>query len=567
MKKEKKTAQDRWDTVRPAVMKLVGLKAQSVQIPMHDGVCLTATLYTPRAGNAWPVIVNRNPYVIGDISYLATTWKKFTNHGFAVLDVQVRGSQRSAGEWLPLLHEREDGMATIDWVGRQPWCNGNIGTYGGSYVGYTQWAILDYDHPMLKTHFISVFGNDPQQMFWHRGMFRQEVATMWAAQMMGKNRWQIWMGKGAAQMYRKAYSVKPQVELGEQLIGEPCDWYRDWVTTPDPKDPYWDEGTFGTVRRLAKDVKRPVCFQGGWYDIFLQMFLQGYRDLPDEVRAKSRIIVGPWEHHGMCSGDLKYPEGRKYGLLATEAALDWFDHHLKGEPLRYPCGMEAYCIGDGCWHQLEDDLISRSSRLLYFGRDTLEREPTSAGRIRYVYDPADPVESLGGNLIADNHNDSSATGPSSVRQLKPGTRADIITFLSPLLTEPLTLSGSIKVELYVSSSAPATAFTVKVSEVFANGEAFNIRDDITDIRYVDGEIIEDYIPGNIRKLSFDLADVYWKLQTGSKLRVDVSSSNFPAYHIHPNTTKVWGEEAEAQAAEQTIYFGGDTPSSITIPVE
>lgn len=564
---ETKLNQKNWSKVKPTVIKLLGLKAEQCSIPMRDGVHLSATLYTPKKGASWPVIVHRNPYVVGDVSYLAGAWKNFVDRGYALLDVQVRGSQTSEGEWLPMLNEREDGRAVIDWVGEQPWCNGNIGTYGGSYCGYTQWAILDYDHPMLKTHFISVFGNDPMQMHWWRGMFRQEISTMWAAQMMGENRMKIMLGKGADELYREAYAVKPQTELGEQLMGEPCDWYKSWVTSPDPKAPLWDKGTFGDIRRLSKDVKRPVCFHGGWYDIFNRMELEGYRSLPKKVREESRFVIGPWEHHGMSGGDLKFKDGGKYGLLGNEIAYDWFGHYLKGEPLEGECGMEAYCIGEGKWHQIGDDLTASSKKSYYFGRKGLEEKAPKKGALNYTYDPENPVESRGGMMIANNQKPGGTVGPCSLEQQKPGYRDDVLSFVSPKLKKSMTISGSMHVELYVSSSAPATAFTINVMEVMPNGKTYNIREDITDIRFKDRDKYEDYKPGDCRKLTFDLNDIFWKVQKGSKLRVDISSSNFPAYHVHPNTTTVWGESTTTQTAEQTVFFGGRKASKITIPVK
>lgn len=554
--------QKQWNKIRKGTDHLHSSNVRHVKVPMSDGVELAATLFTPKKGTSWPVVVVRSPYVINNMLYDLLYGELFPRHGYAQLLVDVRGTQDSDGEWDPMVNERQDGFDTIDWVGEQSWCDGNIATYGGSYLGYTQWAILDCDNPKLKTQYIDVFGNDPMQMQWRRGMFRQEVATMWAAQMMGENRLKVMMGKGANELYEKAYRVVPQVELGEQLMGEPCDWYKTWVTKPDPMDPFWNEGTFGAIRAAAQKATRPVAFHSGWWDIFLRMTLQSWRDLPEGIREQSHFLIGPWVHQGITNGELKYPGESKYGLAAYKDVIRWFDYMLKGEPYDGTLGeFEAYCIGDDGYHSLEGDLPETRKEVFYLGDHTLKKKaPRKKGSYEYDYDPEDPVPSTGGQLIA---------AASCVCQEKPGYRGDVISFVSPKQKKSMTLAGSMTVELYVASDAPATAFTVKVMEVKGGpkGKAYNIRNDITDIRWVDETTYKDYKPGTVRKLTIELCDIYWKLEKGSAIRVDISSSCFPEYHVHKNTAKLWSEETESHIAHQTVFYGGKTASKITLPIE
>lgn len=151
-------------------------------------------------------------------------------------------------------------------------------------------------------------------------------------------------------------------------------------------------------------------------------------------------------------------------------------------------------------------------------------------------------------------------------QLNPGNRSDIISFISDSVGKDLWMTGSIEVHLFVSSTANATAFTIKVMELFANGNSINIVDDITDIRWINDVDVENYMPGSVRELTFKMMDISWKINSDSKVRIDVSSSNFPYYNVHPNLDKIWSETSEKVIANQTIYMGGNYPSRIILPI-
>lgn len=345
-----------------------------------------------------------------------------------------------SAERSPFENRKEDGRAIIDWISVQPWCDGNIGTYGGSYLGYTQWNIADYAHPMLKTMFIMVWGGCPYDLFHRRGMFRPD-SIGWSAQMLEDNRYRLRDGKENLALNREAFAIVPPVELGERLKGRRCDWHADMILAEKDTDAYWHSSGWKELREAVPKVAHPIYLMGGWFDFFFRSQIESYRLLPEKIRQESRFVIGPWWHSCKTGGTLEYPEESRYR------------------------------------------------------------------------------------------------------------------------------TGQIQAQLYVESTAPATSFTVRVSELFADGRAFNVRDDITDIRWVDEERIEDYEPGSVRRLSIQMTDIIWKLKAGSRVRVDISSSNFPAYHIHPNTDRLWAEETRKVSAKQHIYTGGRYPSCVILPID
>lgn len=536
--------------------------SEECEIPMSDGVKLHASLRIPEKGGKFPVILIRNPYANTNLMWLAVL-PVFAEQGYAVVLVNVRGTIDSEGEWIPFVHEREDGRDVIDWIADQPWCDGNIGAFGASYLGHSQWAIADYHHPALKTLFISVYGAAPYNTFYRRGMFRQEIWTQWAAQMMENNRYKLLL---SPKLVPRALSYKPQIRLGECLKEKPCAWYNDWISNTEPNDSYWSDGFWGEFEKAVKNIDIPIFLHGGWFDIFLRPQLEAFRNLPDDVRRKSRFLIGPWNHGGSPVGDIKFPNQAVGDFLFVKPALEWFDTHLKGKPYSKPVGVvEAYDIGSGCWKTFEKDITAQEEVSLYLaGNQKLEAVPGKGGEIDFIFNPEKAVPSLGGNMLGSG----GMSAPGGVKRQPPvGARADVISFVSDPLEQSIHITGKIQADLYVASDAPATAFTVTVSEVNTNGDCYNICDDITDIRWRDETTVKDYTPGEVVKLHIELLDVVWTTKHGSRIRLDISSSNFPMYHVHPNTDKPWAEQTATRKAKQNVYFGEGTPSKIIIPVE
>ena len=539
-------------------------------IPMPDGCRLRASLAHPKDGESWPVILIRNPYVpVGHIQR-TFTMPLFARYGYACIVVNVRGSEGSEGEWHPFVHETEDGQAVIDWIAEQKWCNGKIGTFGESYLGISQFAIADYEHEALKTCYIGVAGATPYDIFYRRGMFRPEVWSVWAGQMMGDQRFCMFGPEENIALLQTISDTTPALSLGQELIGTDCDWYTSWITNTRPADAYWTEGFWKQLSLKSRNIKRPIFLEAGWFDIFLRSQIESYRQLPESTKKKSRFLISPRCHNGI---DFSFPNADKTGMFSLISALEWFDYQLMG--FSYPHkigGIDAYSIGDNLWKEWDPDFPKTVEKKFYLSASenhpseyTLTKEASlTSGQLSYTFDPADPVPSCGGQLINSSRPDSPISD-CSVRQPPVGERADVISFISAPLEEPLYLAGSVSVHLFVSSSAEATAFSVKLMEVHEDGTAWNIRDDITDIRWINETDIKDYTPNEIRELTISMTDVSWMISKGYRIRIDISSSNAPAYHVHPNVTECWAKTKATSAAKQTIYCGGNHASCIILP--
>lgn len=544
--------------LRPAEYEKV--KSERIKIEMPDGVKLSAFLTMPAEEKAYPVIMVRNPYISNSFVYEGAL-PIFSQYGYATILVEVRGSQTSEGEWLPFENEMRDGRDVLDWIAAQEWCDGNIGCFGGSYLGHVQWAIGNSRHPALKSLFIQVYGPTPYDIFWRRGMFRQEIWSVWVTQMMGANRFKVSPSK---KQLKECLTFRPQNKIGEHFIGEHVDWYTNWITNSRQTDAYWTDGFWGEFKKTAREISVPVLLEGGWNDIFLRPEIEAFRRMPQEIRRRSRFLIGPWNHGGQCNGEISYPNSND-DLFFIRNGVEWFDYTLRGMEYPYHLGtVEAYNIGGNGYVTYEGDITSSANQIFYLAeKGNLEKEAGRSGSVSYVYDPENCPENLWGNILGDG-SEPNYGGPRKQRPV--GSRTDELYFVSPIFEEDTDIAGAIRVKLYVSSDAEATAFAITVSEVFEYGEAINIRNDITDIRYPDEDSYADYVPGSVRKLSLTMLDVTWRIKKGSRLRVDISSSNHPAYHIHPNTTECWADAVTSKTADQTVYFGKDHASCVILPV-
>ena len=531
------------------------------KIPMPDGILLDATLFIPDASQSWPVILVTNPYPSIKLMYDVMYMPDLAKCGYAVLLVSVRGTMASEGEWLPFVNEKKDGLAVLDWIGEQSWCNGNVGMFGGSYLGHTQLCLAGKTHPLLKTMFVQVWGSTKYEGFYRRGMYREDVFTMWPAQMMGDNRHAMRTADEEAALEDKALTVYPRINLGQALIGEDVPWLEEWMHSPELTDSCWQTGFWDEMHRDIESMDIPIYLCGGWYDIFIGGLMDTFRRMPADIRKQSRMLIGPWQHDGSAGGTLEYPDEGIYGMGQIRAAREWFDYMLKGEPFPHGLGViETYSVGENKWRTWSPAFLTTKETVKTFymtPEQTLSDVPSDAQRdISYVYDPKNPVRSRGGMMII-NHNDRYASAECSIEQEEVGARDDVISFVSEPLNENLLIAGSIKAVIVVSSDAPATAFTVKVCEIFADGRSFNIRDDITDIRWQEDGTFGTYEPGTPVELTFDMIPIVWQLSKGSRLRVDISSSNYPAYAVHANETGPWADLIPTRTAVQTLHIGAD----------
>ena len=528
---------------------------REIPITLSDGIRLAGVAYFPEGDGPWPVILLRFPYGPSEFPEHDVMGEIFAKRGYIYFSNRCRGTGLSEGRINAFEQETKDGLEVLDFISEQDWCDGNIGTYGASYMGHVQWSIAGTKNPALKTMYIQVFGGHPYETYYRNGMLRQDIWQSWVTGNGGNARDRS--EEEAARLHEKAFGITPPVKIGELLLDDPVEWAQKILTHPEEAGDGWQQGFWKEYEDHAKGLDLPILLQCGWFDLFCQSQLDSWRALPESTRQKSLCLVGPWDHFGFTNNVLPYPGQERCGVMQVKTAFQWFDHFLKGKPLTLPTGgMETYSIGDDVWKFWPDDISATDTVQFYLGCRTLDNEKAENGKLSYIYDPKHPVKSLELGL-----NRGAIVGP------KAGAREEegVYSFVSEPLDADVFLAGKMRTELYVSSTAPATAFTLALFDERTDGNGYLIFNDITDIRY-EKDHFEPYTPDSVKKIILESQDMEWTFKKGSRIRIDVSSSDFPWYNAHNNTTVIWGMATESVDAQNSIYFGQDTPSRIILPV-
>lgn len=524
------------------------IERYEVKVVLRDGVSLRTFVTRPKGLSSVPTIFQRTCYPEGDFLLQATA-DEYARRGFAYVYQFCRGTGGSEGEWVPNIHERDDGKDSVDWLSREPWV-ASIGYQGCSYTALTGWTIADIVPEKVKTMYLTHYGLFRHVSAYQDGLFRHDILTGWA----------MWnAGFEVTADYLESCRFRPQIEVDEKLWGHRIDWYREWITNTDSDDPYWNTGFWGMLKEIPKRVRIPIFFGEGWYDHHLGSSIETYKVLGEESRKQSTFLIGPWDHnfnivtHAFEGNDCDNDE--------VIRAFRWF-HELLVEGRVPKANIRTYVCGDDRWIDREEYAVSDGDEYrLSLSADSSLKEDADRGSLTYLYDPEDPVPSHGAESLMVTSQEQG-----SLKQYEPGFRSDVLTFLSKELKEDKTVLGSISVHLRVSTDAEDTAFAVKVSEVLPNGDTYNIRSGITTLGYRDKlGTRQEYTPDEICECEVRMWDICWKLHKGSRIRVDVYSSDFPQYSIHSNYAGCWALADKTKVAKQTVYTGKDV-SYISIPV-
>ncbi len=528
-------------------------------VPMRDGVKLHTEIFLPVGVDKAPVILVRNPY-----EYLkpleALTCQAMTRYGYGCVLQDVRGQLESGGEWYPIINERNDGLDTLAWLVKQPFSDGNIAMRGPSYLTCVQWAMADELPPEVKTLVPSVFGTDLRKVFYERGLFRHDILTAWATLMPGRG-----MHHFAGSEYLAASAHRPPLEADEKFMGQKVQWYRDALNAQSPSDPYWDSKQMRQFRAMPENARVPMLFLGAFFD----PFFMAHRDTWDRLatREQSVFVIGPWNHLGLTSGDVDFSAapGR---LDQWPIMLEWFEHTLKGKPLTTlkPNTVRTFAVNDTKWeeHPTWPDLNVPVTSL-QLGKAEASKDCTGGtlgndatqDSVSYRFDPANPVPTRGGaSLLSFAFFRTLRITPGPLDQGDSCTRDDVLTFRSQPVTTAQRLSGSGKLKLTVSSSAPDTAFVARLIAE-QDGKALLVREDAATLAWpTSGEVeARTTEPGTPVEIEIDFWPIEWVLPVGGRWRVDITSSSFPALHTHSNRATPWQHEAGFDVATQTLQLG------------
>jgi len=537
-------------------------------VEMRDGVELCTNVYFPEGKGPWPVVLIRSPY--DKYEMISAVAKLFAYYGYVGIHQDCRGMLDSKGDFFPFIHERNDGADTLEWLVDQPWHDGNIALFGQSYFAFTNLVVADILPPEVKTIIPLTMGTDMMNLGYENGMCRTDTVIGLTA-LMHDRELDIYNGRN----FQKALDHLPVKEVDELYFGRHLEWFHEFVSLVDGKFNYPEH--LEVLNGLPERIKVPVLMISGWYDLFTETQLDDFMRL--QSRSKSRILVTPWAHLlGVnAKGEKDFPEAG-YLIDYFPRILNWLGHHLRGEKLDEWGPIEIYAIGNSKWETYKSwppkgkkvrYHISNLSASKMCDDGKLEiKPPKKSDRISFVYDPLDPVPTRGGHsLLLYNVPGFFAEEPVCQDQDGLCEREDVLTFTTETLKEPLSIRGNVRVSITVSSDAEDTAFTAKLIEIDPDGLALNITDSIQRLAFRNGAkkpVI--YKPGEKVTISFDLHPVAWTLKPGYKLRLDISSSNYPAFHAHSNTAGAWAEQGDPVKATQTVYTGGRDSSFVELPV-
>ena len=527
-----------------------------------DGHKMVTQMYIPEGEGPWPVVVYRTPYHNFPARDVFASYRKYAENGMVFLIQRCRGTGGSEGTYEPNVYERGDGKAHLDWLQEAPWCS-SIALTGCSYMGLTSWILGDILPDKVKGMYVEHYGVDRHLSAYSSGAFRQDILTAWAIDNAKEPITKPEVVKNSK--YYDEMMHMPQINMDVERLGAELPWYRDWISHTDYTDRYWHEGFWGTLKSIPAQINVPMTVVAGHFDHHMEGTLLGYELLSDEVKSKSRLIVGGWDHDFKTTPKLEGIINDKQ-VNIEEDRFNWL-HALLIEERVPEHEVKVYAIGADKWLDLEE-WPSASSQTIEYYLDSKEtalkpKVSRSKGNWSYMYDPTNPVISVGGETLF-----SSNSRKGSILQQPVGYRDDILFFLSEPVERPMTISGPLTAKIWFSSDCEDTAVTVKVSEERADGSTYNIRTGIATLAFRDDKLGSrlPYTPGDVVEVTVEMLPIIWEIQPGSRIRIDISSSDFPQYSVHSNYPGVWSEQTRTRIATQTVHTGRKYPTRVIIPV-
>lgn len=522
----------------PATNRYSVIRGESV--PMRDGVDLIADRYVPETPNPIGTVLIRAPYGRG---YPLPQFfaQPYAARGMHVVIQSVRGTHGSSGDFFPGRHEPDDGQDTVQWMRRQPWYTGGFTTIGASYLGMTQWALLNDAPPDCDAAVIICAPHDYSAV-WRTGSFDLDNCLKWSLGMARPSDQGV-LEQRLRAMLSRGDQQEPEVPStrimarGRTALGEGAPWWETWIGHPDRSDPYWEELRFS--RALATS-NVPVLLVNGWQDVFLEQTLEQY----DQLRVRGvdvAMTVGPWSHARMLR------EG--VGTFAPEA-FEWLSAHMTGRPVRRRQPVRINVVGDG-WQDLPAWPPAMPEKAIYLAPDGgLSDAPpaASAAPSTFTYDPADPTPSIGGRLMVPTDG-----GYRDDREL--ARRHDVLSFTGAPLTRDWYLVGSPFFEAMHSADTPHADLMVRISEVDAEGVATNVTEGYL-------RLTATTEPQLVR---VPLDAVAHRFPAGARLRVLIAGGSFPLFAPNHGTGEPVATAERLVPTTHHVHHGQGGASRLLIP--
>jgi putative CocE/NonD family hydrolase len=550
---------------------------RGVKAAMRDGVTLRADIYRPRSEGKFPVLLERTPYDKHNSMAFAM---KAAAKGYVVVIQDVRGRYTSDGEWYVFKHESEDGYDTVEWAAALPFSDGRVGMFGGSYVGATQ-MLAAIAHPPHLAGICPVVTASNYHNGWtyQGGAFEQWFNESWTSGLAQDTLNRLVKEDTNA---RKGEDVLPLSKYPlfnhhlseDEMMPAVAPYFLDWLSHPDYDD-YWKRWS---IEENYASIQVPALTVAGWYDIFQGGALKNYEGMltqagNEAARKNQRLLVmiGGHAGSGRKIGDVDFgPAAAEYN--EDEVTLHWYDYLFYGEKNHFATRkpVRIFVMGKNAWRDEDAWPLARAKETKYFlssgsataGVLSAEAAP-GKGSESYVYDPMKPVPTVGGPLCCDAEH--LAPGPQDQRPVE--ARADVLSFSTPALTEDTEVTGPVTLQLYSSSSAVDTDFTAKLVDVWPNGYAQNLTEGILRASYRDSESKPQPMqPGEVYPIKIDLWSTSNVFLKGHRIRLEVSSSNFPRFDRNLNTGKSAASEQTSVKATNTIYHDPKHPSALLLPI-
>jgi uncharacterized protein len=507
-------------------------------VPVHapDGAVLLTDVYLADARDPRPVILMRTPY--GRRGPYGTIARLFAERGYHAVIQSTRGTFGSAGQ-IDYDSEAADGRAAADWIIRQPWSNGEIGGFGGSYLTFTQLALASTRPPQLKAMTLGIWGAERRALYYPGGAFSLDRLA-WAFAIENQKRPLAFVRTPlrARRALAPAFAHLPLLDADILAVGHPVSYYRDAVQHDQTGDPYWTPTDF---RPVLRDLGVPVTMIGGWYDMSLPSMLADYQALREGGQS-ARLRVGPWHHS---SQDLF--------RHSFQDALDWFGAHLLGGPAPSWSSVRIETMGGGGWRDLPQWPPAASTQRWHLQPQGVLATPAPpAGQpTRYSYDPADPTPAVGGTSSSPTN-----SGPKDNRELEQ--RPDVLTYTSEPLRSLLEITGAVSAELFVSSSRPHTDFFARLCDVDPEGSSVNITDGL--IRLISAS-------PQPQQISISLWPTAHQFRPGHRIRLQISSGAHPRYARNTGSAEPLATAETLYTAEQAVHHDPARPSAVLLPVK
>lgn len=517
-------------------------RALTEMVPMRDGARLSTDVFLPDGEGPWPAILSRTPYgrpsargqQEGDA-------RGFTAAGYARVIQDTRGRFGSEGTATVFLTdgwgELQDGYDTIEWIAKQPWCDGKVGMVGGSALGITQYLAAGATPPALKCCWVSVACSSLYHFAaYPGGAFRKALIETWLKV------------NGFPQVTYEMVAAHPSYDAMWQTVN---------------------------LEERPERVQVPMVHSGGWYDCFAQGTLNAFEALQhrggEGAKGNQVLVFGPWVHGLRTAGEISFPpQAKENPLKGLERAF--FDHYLRGKPtpLEQVAPVNYYVMGD-CddlsapgneWRQAEDWPVPAMPVAYYLHRDrALSSDKSIEGKasLSYDFDPANPVPTVGGaNLVLSK-------GPMDQRKVE--SRPDVLLFQTQPLGGPMEVTGRVTARLWVSSSAPDTDFTAKLTDVYPDGRSMILCDGILRARYRNSVATPELMePGKVYEVAIDLWSTSVVINKGHRIRLAISSSNYPRFEVNPNTGEPGIRPDNPKVAHNTVHLDAEHPSHVILPL-